>query len=556
MPNDFTITKIDTAGQEKWDVNYILDTTGSKSKFLLTQGKYLDRPIKITVSAAAGTYASSVDAQTNSVVTPSVTITNANTYNFSTTQPQGTAGTNYLTIDPSATATAGTVTPTVTVGAGYVGNGTLTGNPVSTTPTIEAGDNYYVPIVTPSFSGGTLIPVDYTGTPTLSLSAGGDSTMSNITIGAKDTTNYPYYFKVNANSGSLLGTTSVTRAATTYTNAAGVIAAHSAASVLGADTAQSVVTINANSDNTYVSLKGANITTGLDTTNFSTYFDTATSSSYSIAVSPYYTATAGYLGATSTTINNGGTGYWNIKTTSLTEETTIMTGNVASRGTAYYGTGWITSHTIPAATFSNAATNNVTYVDISNDTNQAPILISGDYLYINRGYTDNLKISLAKLVPDMDSLVHAGNTHIQPGYSALDKDGNVITGTMPSATATITGTNTVTPSASVAGNSYITLSSSDTTGISITATGGGTASVTAIAATDDAGYAAPTVTLGSATLNASSNTTTETKYVTGVVLLAPTSGTRTFTISVPNGSNSNLLDFTFTVDSSYNVTVG
>lgn len=556
MPNDFTITKVDTAGQEKWDVNYILDTTGSKSKFLLTQGKYLDRPIKITVSAAAGTYASGVDAQTNSVVTPNVTITDANTYNFSTTQPQGTAGTNYLTIDPGATATAGTVTPTVTVGAGYVGNGTLTGNPVSTTPSITAGDNYYVPIVTPSFSGGTLTPVDYTGTPTLSLSAGGDSTMSNITIGAKDTTNYPYYFKVNANSGSLLGTTSVTRAATTYTNAAGVIAAHSAASVLGADTAQSVVTINANSNNTYVSLKGANITTGLDTTNFSTYFDTATSSSYSIAVSPYYTATAGYLGATSTTTNNGGASYWNIKTTSLTEETTIMTGNVASRGTAYYGTGWITAHTIPAATFSNMATSNVTYVDISNDANQAPVLISGGYLYINKGYVDNLKISLAKLVPDMDTLIHAGNANIQPGYSALDKDGSVITGTMPSATATITGTNTVTPSASVAGNSYITLSSSDTTGISITATGGGTASVTAVAATDDAGYAAPTVTLGSATLNASSNITTETKYVTGVVLLAPASGTRTFTISVPNGSNSNLLDFTFTVDSSYNVTVG
>ena len=240
---------------------------------------------------------------------------------------------------------------------------------------------------------------------------------------------------------------------------------------------------------------------------------------------------------------------------SLVQGNSTISNSTVTRGTLSWNSGWINSGTLPTATFKNYPSLGVTYVDLSNDNEQSPILISDDYLYINKGYTDNVKISLAKLVPDMTSLVRAGNVNIQSGYSALDRDGNIITGTMPSATATITGTNTVSPAASISGNSYITLSTSNTTGISVTATGGGTASVTAGATTNTAGYAATSATLGSATLNANNNTTTATEYVTGVTLLAPSSGTRSFTISVPNGSNSNLINFVFTVDSSYNVTV-
>jgi len=68
----------------------------------------------------------------------------------------------------------------------------------------------------------------------------------------------------------------------------------------------------------------------------------------------------------------------------------------------------------------------VSYVDISSTT-AAPILISNDYLYINKGYTDNLKISLARLVPDAAS-ADLADSHILNGYSAYNNNGQLIAG--------------------------------------------------------------------------------------------------------------------------------
>jgi hypothetical protein len=72
------------------------------------------------------------------------------------------------------------------------------------------------------------------------------------------------------------------------------------------------------------------------------------------------------------------------------------------------GAGWINAST-PVGTVSNGKLTNsaqtgVTYTDISTTTN-APVLVSGDFLYINAGYFTNQKISLAKLVPDVASIV-------------------------------------------------------------------------------------------------------------------------------------------------------
>jgi hypothetical protein len=61
--------------------------------------------------------------------------------------------------------------------------------------------------------------------------------------------------------------------------------------------------------------------------------------------------------------------------------------------------------------------------------------------------------------------------------------------------------------------------------------------------------------MGSATFSIANTTTTTTKYLSGVKLEAPASGTRSFTITVPNGSTTAFIDFVFTVDSSGNVTV-
>lgn len=117
--------------------------------------------------------------------------------------------------------------------------------------------------------------------------------------------------------------------------------------------------------------------------------------------------------------------------------------------------------------------------------------------------------------------------------------------------AEVTGTNTVTPTASIAG-SGVTLSNVDN-GISITATGGGSASATATATSDDAGYIPANTQLDSATINAQSNTTTASSFISGVTLTAPESGTRSFSVTVPNGASTQKI--TFTVDANGNVTI-
>lgn len=82
---------------------------------------------------------------------------------------------------------------------------------------------------------------------------------------------------------------------------------------------------------------------------------------------------------------------------------------------------------LASASFANAETSGETYEDISST---APALIEGDYLYINKGYTGNKKISLAKLVPDHASAGLAAD-HILSGYSAYNNEGTLINGTIP-----------------------------------------------------------------------------------------------------------------------------
>lgn len=118
------------------------------------------------------------------------------------------------------------------------------------------------------------------------------------------------------------------------------------------------------------------------------------------------------------------------------------------------------------------------------------------------------------------------------------------------ATFSASGTNTVTPSASLTG-SNITLSEIDN-GISITATGGGTASASVVASAASAGYVESGNIL-SETIAAPNNTTTAAKYVSGVTIQTPSSGTRTFSVTVPNGDST--VTFTFSVDSNGNVVI-
>lgn len=158
--------------------------------------------------------------------------------------------------------------------------------------------------------------------------------------------------------------------------------------------------------------------------------------------------TAGYIssGTTGQMILTGSKSV-TLTSSSVTEGTTTVSGTTATRGTATYGTGWIQSGEMAAAEFANTATSGKTYVDISN-TAEAPVLVTGDYLYINKGYTDDLKISLAKLVPDAAS-ADLSSSVILSGYSAYDNAGNLIAGNIPTKTSadmTVSGATVTAPS--------------------------------------------------------------------------------------------------------------
>ena len=165
-------------------------------------------------------------------------------------------------------------------------------------------------------------------------------------------------------------------------------------------------------------------------TGLSTYFDAGTSSDNDVSITPQYSiTTAGYLAATSNPVD-GTPAYYKIKEQSVTETTTTVSGTTATRGTRTESVGWKdTAETLDVATFANSATSGETYVDISGTT-AAPVLVSGDYLYINGGWTDNVKISLAKLVPD-GSDVKGHSEYILSGHSAYDDDGTLVAGSIP-----------------------------------------------------------------------------------------------------------------------------
>lgn len=158
---------------------------------------------------------------------------------------------------------------------------------------------------------------------------------------------------------------------------------------------------------------------------------TATASG-SKSVTP--TVTAGYVSAgTAGTVSVSGSNTKQLDTSSVTEGTTTVSGTTATRGKATWNTGWIQEGEMAAATFANSATAGTEYVDISSTTS-APVLVSGDSLYINKGYTDDIKISLAKLVPDGASADLASGV-ILSGYSAYNNDGTLVAGNIPSKAA-------------------------------------------------------------------------------------------------------------------------
>ena len=130
------------------------------------------------------------------------------------------------------------------------------------------------------------------------------------------------------------------------------------------------------------------------------------------------------LGAKSTTAPESGfyvkasaAGGASVATAGWVDETTP---SVSVNGDSYYP--------IDAATLANAGTADKVYTEEA-----GPVLVSGDYLYINKGYIGDTKIPLADLVPNEANVTAGvdGNSHlIYKTVSVYDKDGALVAGTM------------------------------------------------------------------------------------------------------------------------------
>lgn len=152
-----------------------------------------------------------------------------------------------------------------------------------------------------------------------------------------------------------------------------------------------------------------------------------------ITLTPTFSTDAGFV-PQYTNRTKGGISYWKITRSSISEGTTTVVTvedtSTATRGTATWTDGWMSAGTMPAANFAGIPTAGKTYVDITN-TGEAPVLPTADgYLYINKGYTDDLKIHIGKFI---SSDVTISNTdQILASFTAYDERGNLLTGTIPS----------------------------------------------------------------------------------------------------------------------------
>ncbi len=137
-------------------------------------------------------------------------------------------------------------------------------------------------------------------------------------------------------------------------------------------------------------------------------------------------ATAGWVtGVNNASVSASGTA--TIAATDLDEN--LKAENIVQDVTIFGipGTGPITT----PPSFTNTGVEGATYKDVSTT---APVLKSGDYLYISKGYiSENQKISLAQLVPD-GSNVTGKKDLIYKTISAYDNDGTLVAGTMDDAT--------------------------------------------------------------------------------------------------------------------------
>ena len=119
------------------------------------------------------------------------------------------------------------------------------------------------------------------------------------------------------------------------------------------------------------------------------------------------------------------------------------------------------TYNVRAGSFSNDPVDGTSYTDV---TDSSTVINENGYLYINKGWFNDAKISLGQLIPDDVEYENAGNSHIRAGYEAYDPNGVKLIGTMPDVTPAFTGgiVSVTKPSVTISTEPKVTISSSGT----------------------------------------------------------------------------------------------
>lgn len=131
--------------------------------------------------------------------------------------------------------------------------------------------------------------------------------------------------------------------------------------------------------------------------------------------------TGGYLAQDESETSNPATAYYPLY--NMTSSDFTATANVIKTNHAGWIDNNITVATIGTGTLANTPTTNETYTEV----NSPAILTSDGFLYINKGYFSNTKISLGTLIPDSD-VTDVIEGALRVGYEAFKTDGTRIVG--------------------------------------------------------------------------------------------------------------------------------
>lgn len=494
---------------------YVSSSVGTKNTNTATLSTTVNKIVGSTALAMDSgnpTKVPSISKQTISITG----VTDAASGSSTTTAPSSGV---YVAVKSAANTGTITATPSVTT-AGY---GTAANHGIeSNSETVGAAE-----------SAMTYVPIKTAGTATLSVTAISGS--SEVSVGTKDASDY---YPLTANNVSVTGNVSLASAGW-FTGKTGLTDSDTDGVVIGKMK-------EAGSSVSAGSISGS--VTSLSYAYNSTNGNYDVTGSKSVSGTATVTMTAGYQPAG--TISAGSSGTVSVAGTAA---------KIAIKATLS-GTAKVTPTLSKVTTASGNSATNITG-SVGSATTTKPT--SGYYVAAKSGGATNTVTA----TPTVTSAGYGTTTSGQYGatndtMSVGANDSADTYFSVDAAAVTVTGTNTVSPTASLS-SSNVTLSDSNN-GISVTATGGGTASVTAAANVTTAGYIPAGNSFATGALNAASNTTTAIKYISAVTvpsskaLTVTNNGTLTLTNAsgaTTNMSNAGTTTITSSSTSSGSVTI-